>query len=166
MERLSQFQRQHRDNWLIRLWKNIVRNQSRTWLIFRQDHIPDYDAPERMETLIWGICVRKTAPLLHFTASHARRSRKEDSLHPEGYEFIEGQDCLLHKFVEQLPSGAKHCIEYLISLDMAKELAMEKNNERGRQARQYFIEVKKRYRHTEALRKTICAALTPNYPRK
>ena len=52
----------------------------------------------------------------------------------EKYEFIEGQDYLLHKFVEQLPSGAKHCIEYLISLDMAKELAMVENNERGRQA--------------------------------
>ena len=49
----------------------------------------------------------------------------------EKYEFIEGQDYLLHKFVEQLPSGAKHCIEYLISLDMAKELAMVENNERG-----------------------------------
>ena len=79
----------------------------------------------------------------------------------EKYEFIEGQDYLLHKFVEQLPSGAKHCIEYLISLDMAKELAMVENNERGRQARQYFIEVEKRYRQTGTLVETIRAALTP-----
>ena len=79
----------------------------------------------------------------------------------EKYEFIEGQDYLLHKFVEQLPSGAKHCIEYLISLDMAKELAMVENNERGRQARQYFIEVEKRFRHTGNLVETIRAALTP-----
>lgn len=79
----------------------------------------------------------------------------------EKYDFIEGQDYLLHKFVEQLPSGAKHCIEYLISLDMAKELAMVENNERGRQARQYFIEVEKRYRQTGNLVETIRAALTP-----
>lgn len=79
----------------------------------------------------------------------------------EKYEFIEGQDYLLHKFVEQLPSGAKHCIEYLISLDMAKELAMVENNERGRQARQYFIEVEKRFRNTGGLVETIRAALTP-----
>lgn len=79
----------------------------------------------------------------------------------EKYEFIEGQDYLLHKFVEQLPSGAKHCIEYLISLDMAKELAMVENNERGRQARQYFIEVEKRYQQTGNLVETIRAALTP-----
>ena len=73
---------------------------------------------------------------------------------------------MLHKFVEQLPSGAKHCIEYLISLDMAKELAMEENNERGRQARQYFIEMEKRYRHTGSLEENHLCALTPNYPRK
>ena len=79
----------------------------------------------------------------------------------EKYEFIEGQDYLLHKFVEQLPSGAKHCIEYLISLDMAKELAMVENNERGRQARQYFIEVEKRFRNTGGLVETIRDALTP-----
>ena len=79
----------------------------------------------------------------------------------EKYDFIEGQDYLLHKFVEQLPSGAKHCIEYLISLDMAKELAMVENNERGRQARQYFIEVGKRFRNTGSLVETIRAALTP-----
>ena len=79
----------------------------------------------------------------------------------EKNEFIEGQDYLLHKFVEQLPSGAKHCIEYLISLDMAKELAMVENNERGRQARQYFIEVEKRFRHAGNLVEAIRAALTP-----
>lgn len=64
----------------------------------------------------------------------------------EKYEFIEGQDYLIHKFVEQLPSGAKHCIEYIISLDMAKELAMVENNEQGRKIRQYFIEVEKEFR--------------------
>ncbi len=64
----------------------------------------------------------------------------------EKYEFIEGTDYLLHKFVEQLPSGAKHCIDYIITLDMAKELAMVENNARGRMVRRYFILVEKQYR--------------------
>ena len=79
----------------------------------------------------------------------------------EKYEFIEGQDYLLHKFVEQLPSGAKHCIEYLITLDMAKELAMVENNERGRQARQYFIEVERQFRDTGNLLEKAVAAMLP-----
>lgn len=39
-----------------------------------------------------------------------------------------------------------HKIEYALTLNCAKELAMVQNNERGRQARQYFIEVEKRYK--------------------
>ena len=36
--------------------------------------------------------------------------------------------------------------EYIISLGMAKELAMVENNEQGRKIRRYFIEVEKQYR--------------------
>lgn len=79
----------------------------------------------------------------------------------EKYGFSEGRDYLLHNFVEQLPSGTKHCIDYCVSLDMAKELAMVENNERGRQARQYFIEVEKRYRQNPITTESIVAALTP-----
>ena len=35
------------------------------------------------------------------------------------YEFVENTDYLLHKFVEQTHSGAKHKIDYYITLDMA-----------------------------------------------
>lgn len=78
----------------------------------------------------------------------------------EKYEFIEGQDYLIHKFVEQLPSGAKHCIEYIISIDMAKELAMVENNERGREIRRYFIEVEKNARKfSEAVSAQVSAMI-------
>ena len=36
-------------------------------------------------------------------------------------------------------------IEYVLKLDMAKELSMVENNEKGRQARKYFIEVEKQF---------------------
>ena len=62
----------------------------------------------------------------------------------EKYEFVEGVDYLLHKFMEQLPSGAKSKIDYFISLDMAKELSMVENNAQGKIARRYFIECEKK----------------------
>lgn len=60
------------------------------------------------------------------------------------YDFVENQDYLLHKFMEQLPSGAKHKTDYHLTLDMAKELAMVERSEKGKQARRYFIDCEKR----------------------
>jgi anti-repressor protein len=37
-------------------------------------------------------------------------------------------------------------VEYHLTLDMAKELAMVERNEKGKQARLYFIEMEKRAR--------------------
>ena len=67
----------------------------------------------------------------------------------EQYDFVENQDyILLHKKMEQV-SGAKYLIEYYITLDMAKELAMVENNEKGKQARQYFIECEKQLKSNQ-----------------
>jgi phage anti-repressor protein len=39
-----------------------------------------------------------------------------------------------------------HRIEYALTMECAKELSMVQNNEKGRQARRYFIDVEKKYR--------------------
>ena len=75
---------------------------------------------------------------------------------------MEGKDFLIN-FSKSLGRPSK---EYIISLDMAKELAMVENNERGRQARQYFIEVEKRYRHTGSLEENHPRRSYADYPRK
>ena len=62
----------------------------------------------------------------------------------EQYGFVENSDYLLHSFMEQLPSGAKQKIDYHITIDMAKELAMVERNDKGREARKYFIECERR----------------------
>ncbi|MBO9615586.1 MAG: phage antirepressor KilAC domain-containing protein [Dyadobacter sp.] len=60
------------------------------------------------------------------------------------YGFIENQDfvCLTKNLVTQTKggrAGAAIEIDYALTLNMAKELAMVEGNERGKQARQYFI---------------------------
>ena len=62
----------------------------------------------------------------------------------EKYEFVENQDFIkLHKKMELSKTG-QVAIDYYITLDMAKELAMIENNEQGRKVRRYFIECEKK----------------------
>ena len=61
----------------------------------------------------------------------------------EKYGFVENQDyCSFNKIIER-EVGATKRIEYALSVDMAKELSMVENNEKGRLARKYFIECEK-----------------------
>ena len=59
----------------------------------------------------------------------------------EKYGFIEGEDWVFHKFVKNL--NGRPVNDYIISLDMAKELSMVEANDIGRKVRKYFIEVEK-----------------------
>ena len=60
------------------------------------------------------------------------------------YEFVENTDYItLPKTGELENKGLQGKIEYYITLDMAKELSMVERNEKGRQARKYFIECEK-----------------------
>lgn len=60
------------------------------------------------------------------------------------YGFIENQDyCLLTEIGEQKGRGGHNKIEYILTIDAAKELSMVEGNERGKQARRYFIECEK-----------------------
>jgi len=58
------------------------------------------------------------------------------------YEFIENKDFTLHKFME----GKVWKHDYAITTDMAKELAMVENNKKGKEAREYFINIEKNYK--------------------
>lgn len=59
------------------------------------------------------------------------------------YEFIEDQDFVV-TFAKIGERQNVKITEYHITLDMAKELSMVERNEKGRQARRYFIECERR----------------------
>lgn len=60
------------------------------------------------------------------------------------YGFEEGKD--FSPFSAKTPNGGRPRIEYVMTLDMAKEVAMIQRTDRGKQARQYFLEVERRYK--------------------
>ena len=64
----------------------------------------------------------------------------------EKYGFVENQDYV--RFHKKMEANNATMIEYYTTLDMGKELAMVERNEKGKQARQYFIECEKKLNST------------------
>lgn len=61
----------------------------------------------------------------------------------EKYGFVENQDFVSFDNIIKREKGATTQKEYALSIDCAKEIAMVEGNEKGKQARQYFIECEK-----------------------
>ncbi|HDZ5295774.1 TPA: antA/AntB antirepressor family protein [Campylobacter coli] len=83
---------------------------------------------------------------LHFFIDAKRQFANWINERIENYDFIENQDYA----IELVYTKGRPRKEYYITLDMAKELCMVENNEKGRQARRYFIECEKRLKNIEA----------------
>lgn len=71
------------------------------------------------------------------------------------YGFVEGQDFNPLIFEQVQTEGSREVkrqmTDHLIKLDMAKEICMIQRTERGKQARQYFIQVEKDYNSPEKI---------------
>lgn len=68
----------------------------------------------------------------------------------EKYGYLEGLDYLQIKNHENVVSK-KPLTEYFFKLDVAKEIAMVQDNDKGRLVRQYFIAIEKEYRESRSL---------------
>ena len=62
----------------------------------------------------------------------------------EKYGFVEGED--FSPILAKTSDFGRPRTDYILKLDMAKEISMVENNEQGSKARKYFIEVEKRYK--------------------
>lgn len=68
------------------------------------------------------------------------------------YGFQENADySLLHKIVKQNGSGGHNKVDHQIKLDMAKEIAMIQRTEKGKEARQYFLQIEKSWNSPEMI---------------
>lgn len=61
----------------------------------------------------------------------------------EKYGLVENEDYVVFANFGENPKGGRPQIEYALSVDAAKELSMVEGNEKGKQARRYFIECEK-----------------------
>lgn len=70
------------------------------------------------------------------------------------YGFVEGED-YSPVLANNTGKRGQPRTEYILTIDMAKELAMVERNERGRQARRYFIECERRLRQNPPLSEEV-----------
>ena len=61
-----------------------------------------------------------------------------------GYGFNEHADFEVYTQSGENPTGGRPSVDYAMTIDMAKEICMIQRTERGKQARQYFLECEKR----------------------
>lgn len=62
----------------------------------------------------------------------------------EKYGFVENQDYVCLPVSASEGRGGQNRIDYHLTLDMAKELSMVERNDKGKQARQYFLECERK----------------------
>ncbi|HEM3656800.1 TPA: phage antirepressor KilAC domain-containing protein [Streptococcus suis] len=68
------------------------------------------------------------------------------------YGFTENEDyILLSNFGNQTGRGGHNKVDHIIKLDMAKEIAMIQRTDKGKQVRQYFIQVEKDFNSPEKI---------------
>lgn len=66
-----------------------------------------------------------------------------------GYGFVENGDYTPYQKVH--PQNKQEITDYQLTIEMAKEIAMIQRNEKGKQARQYFIECEKQLKQPKSM---------------
>ena len=65
----------------------------------------------------------------------------------EQYEFIENKEFIKLRNYTNVGNLKRPQLDYYLKIDMAKELCMIENNDKGKKIRKYFIKIEERYRN-------------------
>ena len=72
------------------------------------------------------------------------------------YDFIENEDfTVVESFHQNGGKGGRPEKDYIITIDMAKELSMVENNDKGKQARKYFIQCERKLKEVASSQKAL-----------
>ena len=101
----------------------------------------------RIEESVIGTETRKTVNARDLWKALGSKRQFGNWIEDRLSEFIEEQDFTVNNFVNGRDANGRFTAkDYLLTLDVAKHLAMLERNEQGRKIRQYFIEIEKAYR--------------------
>jgi phage anti-repressor protein len=67
----------------------------------------------------------------------------------EQFIFVQGEDFIIDSFPQNGGKGGRPLVEYFITIDMAKELAMVERNDHGKRVRKYFIDCEKQLKQSQ-----------------
>lgn len=115
--------------------------------VIESELVPVYET-DKGDKVVYGKDLHKTLGVkTDFSSWVKRRLNDCDAVEKVDYD-------LLPK-IEEHASGAKHSIEYVIKLDIAKEMAMLERNKKGKEVRRYFIRVEEKYKNDKQIPATI-----------
>ena len=118
--------------------------------------------PLHSQTIDGNAVETVSARTLHEFLGVATRFNDWISTRIKEYDFIDNQDFVCFTENSVKPKGGRPSQEYYITLDMAKELSMVERNEKGRQARKYFIECEKKLTQPKPMTQIELIALIAN----
>lgn len=75
------------------------------------------------------------------------------------YGFAENTDYVVYANSGENPLGGRPTVDYLITIDMGKELAMVERNDKGREVRRYFINCERQAKAAANIPQTLPEAL-------
>lgn len=82
------------------------------------------------------------------------------------YGFTQNADYQSLSDFSEKPNGGRPSIDYALSIDCAKEISMLQRSDKGKEARQYFLECEKKLKNLQPFRRNVWNCNPKNFVNK